>query len=462
MTGQFDRSLPAAWWFHVRAVLRIARRVFGQWVRAQLVLGITVGVFTFIGLSVLSQVVDPVFGRYAILLSVTAGILELVPIIGPIISAIPAVLLAATAGIEPVIAALILYTLVQQIENNLLVPKIQGDAVALHPAAVMFAIIIGGALAGLLGPILALPVTSRRGCHRAGCSDGRQPGEPTALAGLIATRTWRSIRVCRTSGARRPRRARRRERVGSVQGPAGRSRGGGRGDRRRVSTPRPQIPPGYGDRGRVERADGGNQRRVGGARRPGRRAAHDRQRALQAAVARSSAGGAPGAGSGGSATAPSAPASARPAAAPRGGPQPRTPDPETVSGDWSSGRSSVGGGYDPSMRTPDHMGAAGQPPGNPSGSVLNFGRYDRWSLGEIARSDLEYLEWLDRMPIGRPYRDEIDAILRQTGRRRSATDETHDRRGLFLWALGPTESPCGGWTRPPPSFDDKHARAPPA
>ena len=160
LTGQFDRSLPAAWRFDVWAVLRIARRVFGQWVRAQLVLGITVGVFTFIGLSVLSQVVDPVFGRYAILLSVTAGILELVPIIGPIISAIPAVLLAATAGIEPVIAALILYTLVQQIENNLLVPKIQGDAVALHPAAVMFAIIIGGALAGLLGAILALPVTA--------------------------------------------------------------------------------------------------------------------------------------------------------------------------------------------------------------------------------------------------------------------------------------------------------------
>ena len=160
LTGQFDRSLPAAWRFDVWAVLRIAKRVFGQWVRAQLVLGITVGVFTFVGLILLSRFVDPVFGRYAILLSITAGILELLPIIGPIISAVPAVLLAATAGLEPVIAALILYTLVQQIENNVLVPKIQGDAVEMHPAAVMFAIIIGGALAGLLGAILALPVTA--------------------------------------------------------------------------------------------------------------------------------------------------------------------------------------------------------------------------------------------------------------------------------------------------------------
>ena len=160
LTEGLDRSLPPSWRFDVWAVLRMARRVFGQWVRAQLILGITVGIFTFVGLIVLSRLVDPVFGRYAILLSVTAGILELLPIIGPIIAAVPAVLLAATAGLEPVIAALVLYTLVQQIENNVLVPKIQGDAVQMHPAAVMFAIIIGGALAGLLGAILALPVAA--------------------------------------------------------------------------------------------------------------------------------------------------------------------------------------------------------------------------------------------------------------------------------------------------------------
>jgi predicted PurR-regulated permease PerM len=119
-----------------------------------------VGVFTFIGLTILSVTIDPIFGRYAVLLSVIAGILELVPIIGPIIAAVPAVLLAATAGIEGVIAALVLYTLVQQVENNVLVPKIQGDATNLHPAAVIFAIVVGGSLAGLLGAILALPMTA--------------------------------------------------------------------------------------------------------------------------------------------------------------------------------------------------------------------------------------------------------------------------------------------------------------
>jgi predicted PurR-regulated permease PerM len=160
LTAQFDRALPPTWRFDVWAVLRIGERVFGQWVRGQLVLGFSVGVLTFIGLMILSRVVDPVFGQYAILLSVIAGILELLPIIGPIISAVPAVLLAATAGLESVVAALVLYTLVQQLENNFLVPKIQGDATELHPAAVMFAIVIGGSLAGLLGAILALPITA--------------------------------------------------------------------------------------------------------------------------------------------------------------------------------------------------------------------------------------------------------------------------------------------------------------
>jgi curved DNA-binding protein CbpA len=104
---------------------------------------------------------------------------------------------------------------------------------------------------------------------------------------------------------------------------------------------------------------------------------------------------------------------------------------ETVSRDWTSGRSTQGGGFDDSMRAPDGLGAAGPPPGRPSGSVLNFGRYSGWSLGEIARQDLEYIEWLDRTPIGRSFREEIDAILRASGRRRSADTEATNRRGLF-------------------------------
>lgn len=159
---------------------------------------------------------------------------------------------------------------------------------------------------------------------------------------------------------------------------------------------------------------------------PVRRAAFDRERAVNASLERARSSNAttpdrqaqpPATGTSG--TAPSATGPARPR------------EPETVSRDWTTGRSSVGGGYDPSMHTADGDGAAGPPPGNPSGSILNFGRYNRWSIGEIASADLEYIEWLDRTPIGRPYREEIDTILRRVGRRKSADVEHTERRGLF-------------------------------
>ncbi len=121
-------------------------------------------------------------------------------------------------------------------------------------------------------------------------------------------------------------------------------------------------------------------------------------------------------------------AGARPTA-PR--PEPPRP-PETVSRDWTPGRSTIGSGYDAkTMRAPEGFGAAGPPPGNAEGGVVTFGRYAGWSVGEIGRADLEYLEWLDRMPIGRPYRPEIDVILRRSGRRRSTTADATQRRGLF-------------------------------
>ena len=182
----FDRALPQAWKFDTWVLLRTVERVFGQWVRGQLVLGFVVGILTFVGLVILGRTVDPIFGRYAILLSVIAGILELLPIIGPIISAIPAVLLAATAGIEAVIAALVLYTLVQQVENTFLVPKIQGDATDLHPAAVMFAIIIGGALAGLIGAILALPIAAAGRDVVRYLFRRMSPDDEAAVAALVA------------------------------------------------------------------------------------------------------------------------------------------------------------------------------------------------------------------------------------------------------------------------------------
>jgi curved DNA-binding protein CbpA len=153
---------------------------------------------------------------------------------------------------------------------------------------------------------------------------------------------------------------------------------------------------------------------------PETRRAYDRKRATANAWPSSSRAGTP----------------VRPDATARAGSAPPSPPPtprptETVSRDWTTGRSNQGGGFDESMRAAEGFGAAGPPPGRPSGTVLNFGRYAGWSLGEVARHDIEYIEWLDRAPIGRNYRQELDDILRSTGRRRSADAEDADRRGLY-------------------------------
>ena len=127
--------------------------------------------------------------------------------------------------------------------------------------------------------------------------------------------------------------------------------------------------------------------------------------------------------------APSSPL-ASPGARPTNGPF--RPIPQYTSPNWTSGRSNAGGGFDPAtMATSQGVASAGPPPGNPSGSVLNFGRYVGWSLGEIGRHDLEYIEWLDRTPIGRIYQVELDEILRKGGRRVSTSPAEDTTRGLF-------------------------------
>lgn len=160
LTDALERALPVGWRGDVFAVLAVSNRVFGMWIRGQVILGGVVGIATFIGLIGLSIWVDPIFGRYAVLLSIFAAVMELVPFIGPIIAAIPAVLIGLIVGPAPFLAALLLYLAIQQLENHILVPKIQGNAVELHPSAVLFALVVGASLGGILGAIVSLPIAA--------------------------------------------------------------------------------------------------------------------------------------------------------------------------------------------------------------------------------------------------------------------------------------------------------------
>lgn len=153
-------ALPPAWREDGRNLLWVLGGVGGRWVRGQLLLGAAVAVATAIGLFVLSLVGFEELGRFALVLAIIAGILEWVPVIGPVLAAIPALLIALTIDPAAVIAVLILYIVIQQLENNLLVPKIMGDAIELHPAVMILALVVGGGLFGFWGAVLAAPVVA--------------------------------------------------------------------------------------------------------------------------------------------------------------------------------------------------------------------------------------------------------------------------------------------------------------
>jgi predicted PurR-regulated permease PerM len=126
-------------------------RVLGGYLRGQFTLAALIGLATGIGMAL--------FGLpYAIVLGVLAGLFELVPMFGPILSAVPAVIVALFLPFPTVIWVLLFFLVIQQVENNILVPRISGHAVGLHPLGALFALLAGFQLAGVLGGLFAVPV----------------------------------------------------------------------------------------------------------------------------------------------------------------------------------------------------------------------------------------------------------------------------------------------------------------
>ena len=178
-------AMPPTWRADAENLLALLGRVGGRWVRGQLLLGASIFLATAIGLTILTVVGFAEFGQFTLVLALIAGVLEWFPIIGPIVAAVPAILIGLSISVPAAIAAAILYTAIQQLENNILVPKVMGDAVDLHPAVMILALVVGGSLFGIGGAILAAPAVSagrdlyRYGFHRFA---GRPPIEALELA----------------------------------------------------------------------------------------------------------------------------------------------------------------------------------------------------------------------------------------------------------------------------------------
>lgn len=139
---------------HSQAVFTTLAKIekrMGAWLGGQLLLMCIIGVATYAGLSFLKV-------PYTLPLAFIAGVLEIVPILGPLFSVVPAFFVTASVSLPLGILVLGLYFVIQQLENTIVVPYVMKRAVGLHPIVTLIALSIGGELGGLLGMLVSVPI----------------------------------------------------------------------------------------------------------------------------------------------------------------------------------------------------------------------------------------------------------------------------------------------------------------
>lgn len=128
-------------------------RVVSGYIRGQLLISLLIGLLIAGGLAALRV-------PYALVVGLIAGAFNVVPYFGPIIGAVPAVLLALTQSPAAALWTVVLFVGINQLESAVLAPKIVGDFVGLHPLTVILAILVGAELAGVTGMLLSVPFTA--------------------------------------------------------------------------------------------------------------------------------------------------------------------------------------------------------------------------------------------------------------------------------------------------------------
>ncbi len=135
----------------ISATFSKAEMRMSSWFWGEITLMTVVGVLTYLGLVLIGV-------KYALPLAVLAGLLEVVPNLGPVISSIPAIIIGFSSSYFSGFSALALYIVVQQLENNLIVPMIMKRAVGINPILTLLALLLGGRMGGVLGVLLAIPI----------------------------------------------------------------------------------------------------------------------------------------------------------------------------------------------------------------------------------------------------------------------------------------------------------------
>jgi predicted PurR-regulated permease PerM len=144
---------PTEHYSYVARMIERAQKSVGRWVVGQIVLGLMVGLLVGVSMWLIGV-------PYALLLGILAGVLEIVPAIGPLIAATPGVLVALTQGWVMGLTAFVVYVIIGQVESHVLIPNVMRRAVGLPPLVTIIAVIIGARLLGVLGIILAVPAAT--------------------------------------------------------------------------------------------------------------------------------------------------------------------------------------------------------------------------------------------------------------------------------------------------------------
>lgn len=129
-----------------------SQRKLGRWLRAQVLLGALVGVLIFLGLTIMGI-------KNALLFAVIAAVFEIIPVVGPILAAIPPTIVAFFSSPLLGLLVVLLFTVVQQTESHVIIPVVMRKAVGLSPLIVVLALLIGAKIGGIFGLLLAVPIT---------------------------------------------------------------------------------------------------------------------------------------------------------------------------------------------------------------------------------------------------------------------------------------------------------------
>lgn len=161
MVNRLLNFVPNAYRIEIEILLRRINGVLGKYLRGQLIIVFFVSLVLFIALSVLGV-------KFALILAIFSGFAEIVPMIGPIIAALVVLFVVLIEGglnfyltpLQGIVLVVIIYFVTEQIQNYLVAPHIMGKIVKLHPLLILFAVLSGQHLLGMLGIILAVPVAA--------------------------------------------------------------------------------------------------------------------------------------------------------------------------------------------------------------------------------------------------------------------------------------------------------------